>query len=48
MRFAPPRQVRVSCSNCGCHVFVQAGFRIAGQCLNCGSYELDSLPEERR
>ena len=35
--------LRCRCASCGAHVTAQSGYRIAGQCQNCGSYELMPL-----
>ena len=35
--------VRCECGGCGAHIVVQTGYRLAGQCGNCGSYELRTL-----
>lgn len=39
----PAASLRMACARCGSHVFVQAALRPAGQCRNCGSYELAPL-----
>ncbi len=45
----PPRgKVRCSCRYCGAHVVAQAGYRIGGQCMNCGSFDLAVLAERER
>ena len=45
----PPRgKVRCSCGYCGAHVIAQGGYRIGGQCMNCGSFDLALLTERER
>ncbi len=33
----------MACTQCGAHVFASGGFIVAGQCENCGSYDLDQI-----
>ena len=33
----------MACAHCGAHVFASGGFLVAGQCENCGSYDLDEI-----
>jgi hypothetical protein len=43
---SPPifRSMRCTCQRCGAHTITNVGFTVAGNCSNCGSYEL--LPLE--
>ena len=43
LRDSSPGQVRCECVGCGAHIVAQTGYRLAGQCGNCGSYELRTL-----
>jgi hypothetical protein len=38
-----PGKFRCCCLQCGSHVVAQGGFQPAGQCANCGSYDLGPL-----
>jgi len=40
---APSGLIRMRCVRCGADVQAQNGFRIAGQCSTCDSYELEPL-----
>jgi hypothetical protein len=37
------RAIRCACDHCGAHVIAKAGFRVAGSCGNCGSYEITPI-----
>jgi predicted Zn-ribbon and HTH transcriptional regulator len=36
-------QARCECRNCGAHTTSNVGYKIAGQCPNCQSFELSEL-----
>ena len=40
------RFVRCSCDHCGAHLIARSGFRLAGFCENCGSYEITQIAVE--
>jgi ribosomal protein S27E len=40
-----PGTMRCRCAACGSHVTVHSAYRIAGQCGNCGSYEMQPMDE---
>jgi len=40
-----PGAMRCACRRCGAHTIASVGFRIGGNCHNCGSYELTPVPE---
>jgi hypothetical protein len=41
----PPRlhRARCECRRCGAHTITYVGYKIAGGCSNCGSYELVAI-----
>jgi hypothetical protein len=41
------RAVRCACARCGAHTVTTVGFVVAGNCSNCGSYELVPVRSER-
>ena len=43
----PLRRVRCECRHCGVHTVTDVGFRVAGNCCNCGSFELVPVEEAR-
>jgi hypothetical protein len=43
----PMRRVRCECRRCGVHTVTDVGFRVAGSCCNCGSFELVPVEEAR-
>lgn len=49
VRRRPPgmESVRCACRRCGAHVIATRGFVLAGNCDNCGSYDLVPLPVRR-
>jgi len=36
-------KVRCACQHCGAHVMAHVSWRVAGQCMNCGSFDLAML-----
>lgn len=42
------RAVRCACARCGAHTITTVGFVVAGNCSNCGSYELVPVGSELR
>ena len=41
--FSPPRAMRCACQACGAHTIATVGYKVAGNCPNCGSYELSPV-----
>ena len=41
----PPvwQRMRCECRRCGVHVVTNVGYTVAGECANCGSYELSPI-----
>ena len=37
---AEPEAIRCECLRCGAHLTGMAGYRVGGQCGNCGSYDI--------
>jgi Zn finger protein HypA/HybF involved in hydrogenase expression len=33
-------RARCECRGCGAHTMADVGYKVAGQCPNCGSYDL--------
>jgi hypothetical protein len=37
---SPLRRARCECRRCGVHMITDVGFKVAGSCRNCGSFDL--------
>ncbi|MGH3601203.1 MAG: HD-GYP domain-containing protein [Pseudonocardiaceae bacterium] len=42
---APFHEARCECLNCGAHTTSNVGYKVAGQCPNCKSFELSEITE---